>query len=437
MKKRFIIGFLGFIGLMGNSFAQNGFNMPYSQFGIGISEQPYNLPMVTRMGGVVQTRSGKNYINPFNPASYGSIQKESFVFDMGAGIQMTTLSDNDKRMKDADGNISYLMVGFPVTDWMKVAGGLMPYSATDYESVAIGTGPGYDTVKNFYNGTGGTSQLFIGSSFNLLGNGLEGRRLQVGFNINYLTGRIERGRSYQFLHTDTTYFMNKYYYKETKISNFLFDLGVQYWEPLGEKYTLGVGLTYKPYRKCNVNDKAVIYTASDTIYPLSGNSPKFTSTVEQDHTIGIGVSLERNKRWLVAADASFAGWSGLKYTEGSSNPILGDDAFQAGPWSRYALGIEKIGSMDASSYWGRISLSLGAHLEQGAMRLYLQGKEQVVNEWGAGLGVTLPMRKGQSLLTLSVEYSRLGNKDLLQRETLTFGISVSTCERWFVKRKYN
>ena len=232
MKKRFIIGFLGFIGLMGNSFAQNGFNMPYSQFGIGISEQPYNLPMVTRMGGVVQTRSGKNYINPFNPASYGSIQKESFVFDMGAGIQMTTLSDNDKRMKDADGNISYLMVGFPVTDWMKVAGGLMPYSATDYESVAIGTGPGYDTVKNFYNGTGGTSQLFIGSSFNLLGNGLEGRRLQVGFNINYLTGRIERGRSYQFLHTDTTYFMNKYYYKETKISNFLFDLGVQYWEPL-------------------------------------------------------------------------------------------------------------------------------------------------------------------------------------------------------------
>ena len=93
--------------------------------------------------------------------------------------------------------------------------------------------------------------------------------------------------------------------------------------------------------------------------------------------------------------------------------------------------------MDASSYWGRISLSLGAHLEQGAMRLYLQGKEQVVNEWGAGLGVTLPMRKGQSLLTLSVEYSRLGNKDLLQRETLTFGISVSTCERWFVKRKYN
>jgi hypothetical protein len=47
------------------------------------------------------------------------------------------------------------------------------------------------------------------------------------------------------------------------------------------------------------------------------------------------------------------------------------------------------------------------------------------------------MRKGRSLLTLSVGYSSMGNKELLQRETITFGIGVSTCERWFVKRKYN
>ena len=54
-----------------------------------------------------------------------------------------------------------------------------------------------------------------------------------------------------------------------------------------------------------------------------------------------------------------------------------------------------------------------------------------------GLGASLPMRKGRSLLTLSVNYSSLGSKDLLQRNVLTFGIAVSSCERWFVKRKYN
>ena len=71
------------------------------------------------------------------------------------------------------------------------------------------------------------------------------------------------------------------------------------------------------------------------------------------------------------------------------------------------------------------------------MRLILNGREEVVNEWGFGLGATLPMRKGRSLLTLSVNYSSLGSKDLLQRNVLTFGIAVSSCERWFVKRRYN
>ena len=427
--------------------AQNGFNLPYSQFGIGVTEQPNNMPMAARLGGVVQTRSGNNYINPFNPASYASIETESFVFDMAANIQMTSLSDNSQRMKDADGNISYLIVGFPITRWMKVAAGLMPYSTVDYESVYTtvdNSGMGYNKVKNIYNGTGGTSQLFVGSAFNLLGKGATGRRLQAGFNVNYLTGRIERGLDYQFQGTDSTYYVNKFRYKETKLSNLFFDLGVQYWEPLGERYTLGVGLTYKPHRSSNVDDKGLVYTYRssdqmliDTIFPQPGDSPKYTSTLERDHTVGIGISLERNKRWMIAADANFSGWSGLKYSEGLASPVLGSDVQRFGSWSRYALALEKIGSMDAASYWGRIGVSLGAHIEQGAMRLMLQGSEHRIDEWGAGMGVTLPMRKGQSLLTLSVAYSRLGTKDLLQRETITFGISVSSCERWFVKRKYN
>jgi hypothetical protein len=228
------------------------------------------------------------------------------------------------------------------------------------------------------------------------------------------------------------------------VGNVTFDLGIQYWEPLGEKYTLGVGLIYKPYRKMNVTDLALIYTfytsdqsLADTIFPSLGDSPEFTSTLEQDHTFGIGLTFERNDRWRVAADATFSGWSGMKYTEGVNPPIMGQSALTYGPYSRYALAFEKVGTMDASSYWGRISWSVGFNTDQGLMRLMIGGEEQVIDAWGFGLGATLPMRKGRSLLTFSVGYRSLGNKDLLQRNSLTIGISVSTCERWFVKRKYN
>jgi hypothetical protein len=155
------------------------------------------------------------------------------------------------------------------------------------------------------------------------------------------------------------------------------------------------------------------------------------------HTVGIGLSFERTGRWMIAADATFAKWSGMKYTEGLTNSLFGSSAASYGPYSSYALGFEKSGSMDASSYWGRISWSAGVHVQQGLMRLMLNGEESRIDEWGASAGVSLPMRKGRSLLTLSVGYSSMGNKELLQRETITFGIGVSTCERWFVKRKYN
>ena len=151
----------------------------------------------------------------------------------------------------------------------------------------------------------------------------------------------------------------------------------------------------------------------------------------------MGLSLERNRKWLVAADIAFAGWSGMYYEEGSTYSVFGRDAFRTGPWSRYAVAFEKIGVMDAATYWGRISWSAGLHMEQGALRLFLNGAEQVVNEWGGGIGASLPMRRGRSLLTVSVGYSSLGNKDLMQRNCVTLGIAVSSCERWFAKRKYN
>lgn len=435
---------MGIMGLLGNAQAQNGFNMPYSQFGIGISDLPYTIPMTSRTGGVVYTLSGDNFINPFNPASYGSIGTESFVFDMGANIQMTRLQNNDKSVKDADGNISHITFGLPITSWWKLGGGLLNYTSVDYASTSQGMYLDSSIVKTVYDGTGGVNIAFVGSAFNLLGEDKEERRLQLGFNVNYHTGRVQHAITYSFVSIDSTHYKPSRRYKETKVGNVTFDLGLQYWEPLGENYTLGVGLVYKPYRKMNVTDIALIYTfypsdqsIADTIFPASGESPEFTSTLEQDHTFGIGLSFERNDSWRVSADATFAGWAGMKYTEGVNPPIMGESAITYGPYSRYVLGFEKIGVMDASTYWGRISWSVGFNTDQGLMRLMIGGEEQVIDAWGFGLGATLPMRKGRSLLTLSVGYRSLGNKDLLQRNSLTIGISVSTCERWFVKRRYN
>ena len=47
------------------------------------------------------------------------------------------------------------------------------------------------------------------------------------------------------------------------------------------------------------------------------------------------------------------------------------------------------------------------------------------------------MRKGRSVLNLSLGYSSFGTSELLRRDCLTVGLSIGSCERWFVKRRYN
>ena len=73
------------------------------------------------MGGVAYTKSASNMINPFNPASYASVKMESFVFDMGLSFDMATLRDKEQKSFDADGNVGYLSIAFPLTKWWKTA----------------------------------------------------------------------------------------------------------------------------------------------------------------------------------------------------------------------------------------------------------------------------------------------------------------------------
>lgn len=443
MKKTIIALVASLVASMGMATAQNGVNLPYSQFGIGSSDMPYNLPMATRMGGAIYTRSGNNYINPFNPASYGGIEKESFVFDMGFNVQLNTQRTGDNSIYDANGNVGYLTVGMPVTKWWKLAGGLMPYSTVNYNSVTTQKDTSsYGTMNTRYQGQGGVSQVFVGSAFNIPA--WKGAKLQAGFNVNYLTGRIQRTISYEFNDNTVSYWVNSRRLKETKLGNVLFDFGLQLRQAIGENYTLGLGFTYKPYKDMKIADNALIYTyysgteqLIDTIFPTQGQSVSYDSRMEQPHTFGVGLSFERNKRWQVAFDATLAAWNGLRYTEDESHQIFGQSALYYGSYSHAALGFERMGDMDASTYWGRISWSLGAHMEQGSMYLELADGEHRLDAWGVGAGMSLPMRKGRSLLTLSVGYDNYGSSDVLMRECVTFGIAVSSCERWFVKRKYN
>ena len=438
--KRYLTIAIALLALTATAEGQNGFNVPFSQFGVGESELPYNMPTVYGMGGVTFSRASRNTVNPFNPASYGAIEEESFVFDIGVNIQTCALRKGDQRLSDAAGNVGYLAVAFPLAKWWKTSAGIMPYSKVNYESVNTSVDPlsGSD-VKTVYSGGGGVSQIYWGNAFNITKN------LSVGFNLDYLYGNITRAITYDFMGNDTTYMMNKRGQKNTYVNNLLVDLGIQYRQPLGEKYTLNTGLTCRLPRNMEVKDQSLVYTLVetvsqeyliDTIFPARGKDDTYQSTLEQPFTVGVGVALERNELWQVAVDVYYSPWSGMKYTENSDYSIFGRSALEYEPNWRLSLGGEWMGDRNATSYWKRIGVRAGVYYNKGRLTLDME-EDNSLDELGCGLGFALPMRKGRSVLNISMGYSSFGNIDLLRRDCFTVGISVGSCERWFVKRKYN
>lgn len=420
--------------------AQNGINIPFSQYGVGFSAIPYNMPYAAQLGGVVYSRQSSNMVNPFNPASYAAIQPTSFVFDMGLSIDLSTSVDSRTSLYDADGNLGYISFAFPLSKWWKTAMGVLPSTVVNYETVGTIDNAPYGEMKTRYEGHGGLTRFFWGHGFNVTD------RLSLGFNANYLFDNTSRAITYDFLANDTNFFSDSRREKVTNIRIFTFDFGAQYVQPLGEHYTLQLGLTFIPHQVRNVTDNSLIYTfvtyagneyLRDTIFPAADQSSQYTSTVEQPYVVGFGASLERNKRWLVAFDATYSPWSGMKYTENSSYQLFGASALRYDDNFRGSLGLQRVGDKDAQSYMRRVSYSCGFHYEYGKLQLQTAGTQYCINEWGLGAGMSLPMRKGRSVMNLSVNYSSMGTIDLLRRNCVTFGISIGSCETWFMKRKYN
>ena len=447
MKNRYIhlIALATLMCLAPAAKTQNGFNIPFSQYGIGLSDMPYNMPSAFSMGGAVFSRSSRNIINPFNPASYAAIENESFVFDIGLNIQSCVLRNDANRLTDADGNLAYFTIAFPITGWWKTSAGLLPYSTVNYESVQTAFDiQTQSDVKTIYAGHGGVSQIYWGNAFNI------GQRLSLGFNLNYLYGNITRAITYNFQGNDSTYCINSRRQKNTYVSNLLIDLGLQYLQPLGADYTLHIGATARTPRNMKVNDHALSYTyityASteylfDTIFPQPGESDTYKSQLLQPLAVGLGLGLERNEKWEIDIDGYYSPYSGLQYKEDPAYNLFGTSALRLTPNWRVALGAEWKGDPAAGSYWGRIGVSAGLYHNHGRLALApVAGNPDqptIINETGCGLGFRLPMRKGRSVLTLALGYSSIGTAQRLRRDVFTVGLSIGSCERWFVKRKYN
>lgn len=437
MRKAFkILSILLLTFLSGSILAQNGINSPYSQFGIGEMKGSFLNSYTNSMGGLSYTVRNNFMINTGNPASYTAIDTNSFVFDIGLEFDFSQLSNNDQTLFDADGGLSHLTFGFPIFRWWKTSIGLIPWSDVSYKSSIDNPDTLLGTARTVFDGNGGVNKIYWGNAFAITQN------LSFGFNTNFLFGNITRAITYEF--PDSAYVMNSMKIKETSVRNVSVDLGLQYTLSPNDMQTWIFGLTASLPFKLNVEDHSTQYTflnygttqyVRDTVFPIGTETGEYASTLELPLSIGFGIAFVQNDKWMVGADFTYSGWNGAKYTENENIFLFGnwdDKAIKYVPNYRVALGFEKRSDRTSSKYYQRMSYRAGVHCEIGKTEFL----GQRIDDYGVHCGLSFPVRKLKSFVNLNFQYGSYGKSDVLCKKYAQIGISLSTSDTWFKKRKY-
>ena len=266
-----------FVSLLSFSFIATGqkqVNSPYARFNIGTLEPAASFRSLG-MGGVGIGMRSKSSIYFSNPASYSSLDTNSFLFDIGLDYSINNISDGVKEYMSEDMNFDHLIMGFPIAKGWGVALGIVPVSSGYYKlaETVSKNDPDYDPLiggyETLHGGTGGLNNFFLGSGIKITKN------FSLGINMSLLFGEVQR--SYQVFFADYNNVYHNNSVEKLQLNGINFDYGLQYTAALKNNYFLNAGLSISSGKNYHSNYeqlvyKYTIYNVRDTISYISDNT---------------------------------------------------------------------------------------------------------------------------------------------------------------------
>ena len=404
---------------------QKQVNSPYSRFNLGAME-PTGPFRSIGMGGIGVSLRDNSSIFFVNPASYSSLDTNSFIFDFGIDYSYNTISDSSASYSSDDMNFDHLIIGFPITKGWGFATGVFPVSSGYYrltdevlESDAD-YNPAVGTYRTNHMGEGSFNKFFMGTGVKL------NKNFSAGVNMTLLFGQIRRTN--QFVFDDLLNVFHNSSSENLQLGGINFDYGIQYTTSLKNKYFINAGISFttKKYYNTDYDHYIYKYTAYGIRDTISFTTEKGSSLIPG--TIRAGVAIGQINKFTAGLDFVATQWS---------NSTIPGSAGYLADTKTLLFGIEYTPDKFSNfSFLKRVDYRLGGH----AGNNYLMFDGEHVNEIGASFGLGIPMTKTKSKTNLFFDYTRKygsSGGNLPSENYYTLGISLNLYDFWFIKRKYD
>ncbi len=187
--KNYILIFLFLILVVSNYNTSAQSSSVYSRYGVGDIELGYSPKMIS-MGELGIAQLDPDHLVVSNPASWSALTRTRI--ELSFGYRGVLISDANQSNFTSETDFKGFTIGFPVSrsNGIGVVAGLVPYSRVSYKAVenTISQNTLTPSYTVSYEGKGGLSKVFLGSSANLPFGFSAGATLDYYFgNQNYLS----------------------------------------------------------------------------------------------------------------------------------------------------------------------------------------------------------------------------------------------------------
>ena len=371
------------------------------------------------MGGVGYAMNSGRQINAMNPASYAAIDSLTFLFDMGLNYNTIWSSENGVKSKDYSGGIDYITLQFPVTKYMGVSAGMIPFSSVGYsfgDEIVHGS--------NSREGIGGINQLYVGVGANLYKN------LYLGANVSYLFGTIINDAYAYTDHGSTSLFE-----RVMQIRDWRVQFGAQYSIDFGSKNRGTIGVVYSPGKALLGKTWGTYYDISvENAKPDTVGETKLKNKYSLASSLGVGLNWEWNKKLMAEVDFTYEPWKDAK-----SAPIInentGDVVFENAQFDnrwKVAAGLQYTPKV-RGSYLQRITYRIGGFYNHD----YVLVNGNNLRDYGISAGFGLPAPKSKTMINIGFEWRRreAHPATLIKEDYFNISLGINFNEMWFWRNK--
>lgn len=426
---------------------------PYTMYGIG--ELGTHGNAVNRMmGGMGVAWRSTQMVSMLNPAGYSAMRRKSFIFDVSAEGHFLSNRQNKydsegnflRQAKNAKnmGNLREIAVQMPLAKNLGLGISLSPYGSVGYSMSSVEESEDiWGTVGRAmytYEGDGDVTEVKLGVGWQPF------KGFSIGIAAKYYWGNIQHNYassvSNDFVGQGdyiTTIGLNEY-----AISNFKFQVGLQWSVIANDKRLLTLGATYDYGGALNpkVSKTIIINDLNTTIVEESGKDVR--NEMRLPHSVTAGI-IYQDAKFVAGFDYQYQNWGGDNNLVESADGGL---EVKYANTHTYKAGFEFTPNrFDVRNYMRRVAYRVGARFGN----YYQTFGGANINQYAITAGFGFPLRfLGSTSIDVGVEVGGRGTLAKVQNASghsiglirqnyfkVTLGLSLFGEDYWFVRPKYD